>query len=163
MSSFPFLREKRPDWAGGEKGDQTAAEQKGATSSPIKHCFETLVTSTRTAHSDTRLAHSCLFQLNQRPTVDELRDRKILIRFSDYVEVAKAQDYDRRADKPWTRLSAADKVRVGHTMLIFTTWMPKQVHKSIGLSKYQTSFPKSLTYYSSWPYCMLLSSAHLNN
>jgi len=42
--------------------------------------------------------------------VDELRDRKILIRFSDYVEVAKAQDYDRRADKPWTRLSAADKV-----------------------------------------------------
>lgn len=52
------------------------------------------------------------FQLNQRPTVDELRDRKILIRFSDYVEVAKAQDYDRRADKPWTRLSAADKVGV---------------------------------------------------
>lgn len=51
-----------------------------------------------------------IFQLNQRPTVDELRDRKILIRFSDYVEVAKAQDYDRRADKPWTRLSAADKV-----------------------------------------------------
>ncbi|MBN3309069.1 PHAR3 regulator, partial [Amia calva] len=51
-------------------------------------------------------------KLNQRPTVDELRDRKILIRFSDYVEVAKAQDYDRRADKPWTRLSAADKVSV---------------------------------------------------
>lgn len=51
-----------------------------------------------------------IFQLNQRPTVDELRDRKILIRFSDYVEVAKAQDYDRRADKPWTRLSASDKV-----------------------------------------------------
>lgn len=50
------------------------------------------------------------FQLNQRPTVDELRERKILIRFSDYVEVAKAQDYDRRADKPWTRLSASDKV-----------------------------------------------------
>lgn len=42
--------------------------------------------------------------------MDELRERKILIRFSDYVEVAKAQDYDRRADKPWTRLSAADKV-----------------------------------------------------
>uniref|UniRef100_A0A3B4X8W6 Phosphatase and actin regulator n=1 Tax=Seriola lalandi dorsalis TaxID=1841481 RepID=A0A3B4X8W6_SERLL len=51
-------------------------------------------------------------KLNQRPTVDELRDRKILIRFSDYVEVAKAQDYDRRADKPWTRLSAADKVKI---------------------------------------------------
>ncbi|KAJ6665738.1 hypothetical protein lerEdw1_002108 [Lerista edwardsae] len=53
-----------------------------------------------------------LLALNQRPTVDELRDRKILIRFSDYVEVAKAQDYDRRADKPWTRLSAADKAAI---------------------------------------------------
>lgn len=49
-------------------------------------------------------------QLSQRPTVEELRERKILIRFSDYVEVADAQDYDRRADKPWTRLTAADKV-----------------------------------------------------
>lgn len=57
-------------------------------------------------------------QLNQRPTVDELRDRKILIRFSDYVEVAKAQDYDRRADKPWTRLSAADKVLTNHKVLL---------------------------------------------
>ncbi len=26
------------------------------------------------------------------------------------MEVAEAQDYDRRADKPWTRLTAADKV-----------------------------------------------------
>lgn len=58
-------------------------------------------------------------QLNQRPTVDELRDRKILIRFSDYVEVAKAQDYDRRADKPWTRLSAADKVALKPLSLVF--------------------------------------------
>lgn len=43
--------------------------------------------------------------------MEELREAKILIRFSDYVEVAEAQDYDRRADKPWTRLTAADKVR----------------------------------------------------
>lgn len=49
------------------------------------------------------------FQLSQRPTVEELRQAKILIRFSDYVEVSDAQDYDRRADKPWTRLTAADK------------------------------------------------------
>lgn len=60
-----------------------------------------------------------IFQLNQRPTVDELRDRKILIRFSDYVEVAKAQDYDRRADKPWTRLSAADKVDKNSSLMFF--------------------------------------------
>ncbi|KAJ0058823.1 hypothetical protein NL108_000524, partial [Boleophthalmus pectinirostris] len=48
-------------------------------------------------------------KLSQRPTVEELRQAKILIRFSDYVEVSDAQDYDRRADKPWTRLTAADK------------------------------------------------------
>lgn len=42
--------------------------------------------------------------------MEELREAKILIRFSDYVELAEAQDYDRRADKPWTRLTAADKV-----------------------------------------------------
>ncbi|KAK1797307.1 hypothetical protein P4O66_008687, partial [Electrophorus voltai] len=48
-------------------------------------------------------------KLSQRPTVEQLRQAKILIRFSDYVEVADAQDYDRRADKPWTRLTAADK------------------------------------------------------
>uniref|UniRef100_A0A8C8BU60 Phosphatase and actin regulator n=1 Tax=Oncorhynchus tshawytscha TaxID=74940 RepID=A0A8C8BU60_ONCTS len=51
-------------------------------------------------------------QLSQRPTVEELREAKILTRFSDYVEVADAQDYDRRADKPWTRLTAADKAAI---------------------------------------------------
>lgn len=56
-----------------------------------------------------------VFQLSQRPTVEELRRAKILIRFNDYVEVADAQDYDRRTDKPWTRLTAADKASFGHT------------------------------------------------
>ncbi|XP_035375882.1 phosphatase and actin regulator 1-like isoform X2 [Electrophorus electricus] len=51
-------------------------------------------------------------KLSQRPTVEQLRQAKILIRFSDYVEVADAQDYDRRADKPWTRLTAADKAAI---------------------------------------------------
>lgn len=58
---------------------------------------------------------SSILQLSQRPTVEELREAKILIRFSDYVEVAEAQDYDRRADKPWTRLTAADKVNLTHS------------------------------------------------
>lgn len=61
----------------------------------------------------------CLLQLSQRPTVEELRQAKILIRFSDYVEVSDAQDYDRRADKPWTRLTAADKASITRTRLIF--------------------------------------------
>lgn len=50
-----------------------------------------------------------LSQLSQRPTVAELQARKIL-RFHEYVEVTEAQDYDRRADKPWTKLTPADKV-----------------------------------------------------
>lgn len=45
-----------------------------------------------------------------RPTIDELKERKI-IRFNDYVEVTQANNYDRRADKPWTRLTPKDKVR----------------------------------------------------
>uniref|UniRef100_A0A8B9HG87 Phosphatase and actin regulator 1 n=1 Tax=Astyanax mexicanus TaxID=7994 RepID=A0A8B9HG87_ASTMX len=74
--------------------------------------------------------------LNQRPTVDELRDRKILIRFSDYVEVAKAQDYDRRADKPWTRLSAADKAAIRKELNEFKS-TEMEVHAS---SKHLTRF-----------------------
>ncbi|XP_026053079.1 phosphatase and actin regulator 1 isoform X5 [Carassius auratus] len=57
------------------------------------------------------IRHRLSRKLSQRPTVEELRYAKILIRFCDYVEVADAQDYDRRSDKPWTRLTAADKVR----------------------------------------------------
>lgn len=41
----------------------------------------------------------------------ELVARRIL-RFNEYVEVTDAKDYDRRADKPWTRLTPADKVGV---------------------------------------------------
>jgi hypothetical protein len=41
--------------------------------------------------------------------VEELRERKI-IRFNDYVEVTEAEEADRRADKPWTRLTPKDKV-----------------------------------------------------
>uniref|UniRef100_A0A4W6EVD3 Phosphatase and actin regulator n=1 Tax=Lates calcarifer TaxID=8187 RepID=A0A4W6EVD3_LATCA len=48
-------------------------------------------------------------KLSVRPTVAELVARRIL-RFNEYVEVTDAKDYDRRADKPWTRLTPADKV-----------------------------------------------------
>ncbi|XP_017331835.1 phosphatase and actin regulator 4B isoform X5 [Ictalurus punctatus] len=50
-------------------------------------------------------------KLSQRPTVAELQARKIL-RFHEYVEVTHAQDYDRRADKPWTKLTPADKAAI---------------------------------------------------
>lgn len=84
----------------------------------------------------TRLADwvclSLSLQLSQRPTVEELRERKILIRFSDYVEVADAQDYDRRADKPWTRLTAADKVSRGECWRVggrVICWVSRWAHR----------------------------------
>ncbi|CAF1104654.1 unnamed protein product [Rotaria sp. Silwood1] len=47
-------------------------------------------------------------KLSFRPSIQELRDRKI-IRFCDYIEVSECDDVDRRADKPWTRLTQRDK------------------------------------------------------
>ena len=54
--------------------------------------------------------------------MEELREAKILIRFSDYVDVSDAQDYDRRADKPWTRLTAADKASTPSTCSPLPQW-----------------------------------------
>ncbi|XP_028845776.1 phosphatase and actin regulator 2 isoform X4 [Denticeps clupeoides] len=50
-------------------------------------------------------------KLSVRPTVAELVARRIL-RFNEYVEVTDAKDYDRRADKPWTRLTPAEKAAI---------------------------------------------------
>uniref|UniRef100_A0A7N8XAL8 Phosphatase and actin regulator n=1 Tax=Mastacembelus armatus TaxID=205130 RepID=A0A7N8XAL8_9TELE len=74
--------------------------------------------------------------LSQRPTVEELRQAKILIRFSDYVEVSDAQDYDRRADKPWTRLTAADKAAIRKELNDFKS-NEMEVHES---SRHLTRF-----------------------
>ena len=46
--------------------------------------------------------------LTQIWSILELRERKI-IRFCDYIEVSECDDVDRRADKPWTRLTPRDK------------------------------------------------------
>ncbi|XP_056326167.1 phosphatase and actin regulator 1 [Danio aesculapii] len=75
-------------------------------------------------------------KLSQRPTVEELRQAKILIRFSDYVEVSDAQDYDRRTDKPWTRLTAADKAAIRKELNDFKS-NEMEVHES---SRHLTRF-----------------------
>jgi len=41
--------------------------------------------------------------------VTELKERRI-IKFNDYIEVTEVELYDRRADKPWLRLTPKDKV-----------------------------------------------------
>lgn len=50
-------------------------------------------------------------KLSIRPTVTELKQRRIM-RFNEFVEVSEAQDYDRRADKPWTRLTTKEKAAI---------------------------------------------------
>lgn len=60
-----------------------------------------------------------LLQLSLRPTVAELQARRIL-RFNEYVEVTDSPDYDRRADKPWARLTPADKART--LVALAMTW-----------------------------------------
>lgn len=39
----------------------------------------------------------------------ELKERRI-IKFNDYIEVTEVELYDRRADKPWLKLTPKDKV-----------------------------------------------------
>ncbi|XP_019740280.1 phosphatase and actin regulator 1 [Hippocampus comes] len=81
-------------------------------------------------------------KLSQRPTVEELREAKILIRFSDYVEVAEAQDYDRRADKPWTRLTAADKAAIRKELNEFKSTEMDVHESSRHLTRYRKPPPK---------------------
>ncbi|KAL3998021.1 RPEL repeat family protein [Acanthocheilonema viteae] len=52
-----------------------------------------------------------LRKLSFRPTIQELKDKQI-IKFNDYVEVTEAEAYDRKADKPWTRLTSIDKALI---------------------------------------------------
>ncbi|XP_077207112.1 phosphatase and actin regulator 2 isoform X4 [Paroedura picta] len=57
------------------------------------------------------LKRSLSRKLSLRPTVAELQARRILC-FNEYVEVTDSPDYDRRADKPWARLTPADKAAI---------------------------------------------------
>lgn len=57
-------------------------------------------------------------KLSYRPTIQELKDKRI-IKFHDYVEVTEVEDYDRRADKPWTRLTPKDKAAIRNELNLF--------------------------------------------
>lgn len=65
------------------------------------HCFHCSFSSIPCSH--------CL-QLSFRPTVTELKQRNV-IKFNDYVEVTEVDLVDRKADKPWLRLTPRDKVK----------------------------------------------------
>lgn len=74
-------------------------------------------------------------KLSVRPTVAELVARRIL-RFNEYVEVTDASSYDRRADKPWTRLTPADKAAIRKELNEFKS-REMEVHED---SKHFTRF-----------------------
>ncbi|EDV23051.1 uncharacterized protein TRIADDRAFT_57921 [Trichoplax adhaerens] len=50
-------------------------------------------------------------RLSNRPSITELKARKI-IQFSDYVHLLDVDEYDRRSDKPWTRLTSKQKAAI---------------------------------------------------
>uniref|UniRef100_A0A0N4ZIF4 Phosphatase and actin regulator n=1 Tax=Parastrongyloides trichosuri TaxID=131310 RepID=A0A0N4ZIF4_PARTI len=52
-----------------------------------------------------------LRKLSFRPTVEELKYKQI-IKFNDYVEVMEAEMYNRKGDKPWTRLTPSEKASI---------------------------------------------------
>lgn len=74
-------------------------------------------------------------KLSIRPPVSELKQRRIA-RFSDFVEVSEAQDYDRRADKPWTRLTTKEKATIRKELNEYKS-MEMEVHED---SKHMTRF-----------------------
>ncbi len=65
--------------------------------------------------------------LTYRPTIAELREKRI-IRFYDYIEVTEVEDYDRRADKPWTRLTPRDKALIRNELNLYKS-TEMQVHE----------------------------------
>ena len=76
-------------------------------------------------------------KLSYRPTIQELKDKRI-IRFCDYIEVTEVEDYDRRADKPWTRLTPKDKALIRNELNLYKS-TEMEVHEE---SRHLTRFHK---------------------
>lgn len=74
-------------------------------------------------------------KLSIRPSVSELKQRRIM-RFNDFVEVSEAQDYDRRADKPWTRLTTKEKAAIRRELNEYKS-LEMEVHED---SKHMTRY-----------------------
>jgi len=76
-------------------------------------------------------------KLSIRPTVSELRKRKIL-KFSEFIDVVNCEQYDRSADKPWTRLTPRDKASIRKELNDFKS-LEMEVHEE---SRHLTRFHK---------------------
>ena len=76
-------------------------------------------------------------KLSIRPSVAELRKRKIL-KFSEFIDVVNCEEYDRSADKPWTRLTPRDKASIRKELNDFKS-SEMEVHQE---SRHLTRFHK---------------------
>jgi len=76
-------------------------------------------------------------KLSIRPSVAELRKRKIL-KFSEFIDVVNCEEYDRSADKPWTRLTPRDKASIRKELNDFKS-LEMEVHED---SRHLTRFHK---------------------
>lgn len=78
--------------------------------------------------------------MSQRSSVRELKEKKIL-KFDAYVDVGNTYstvEYDRSCDRPWTRLTTADKISIKRELNEFKRKeMP--VHEE---SRHRTRFHK---------------------
>jgi hypothetical protein len=89
-------------------------------------------------------------RLSQRPSVSLLKKKKI-IKFEEYVDVYEVQYVDRKAEKPWTKLTATDKAMIRKELNEYKVikicggifYIGKAKH--FFFEKYQISFGKKMT------------------
>nr|XP_032815233.1 phosphatase and actin regulator 1-like [Petromyzon marinus] len=58
------------------------------------------------------------------------------LRFSEAVQVTEVQDYDRRSDKPWTRLTASDKAAIRRELNTYKSCEMEVHHHSRHLTRF---------------------------
>lgn len=88
-------------------------------------------------HKQEETKHILQRKLSIRPSVAELKRRKIL-KFSEYIEVLDCEEYDRTAEKPWTKLTPRDKAMIRRELNDFKS-SEMEVHHD---SRHMTRFHK---------------------
>ena len=71
-----------------------------------------------------------------------------IIKFNDYIEVTPCHEYDRRADKPWTRLTPKDKASIRKELNDFKSNEMDVHEESRHLTRYVKGCVISNTYFS---------------
>lgn len=86
--------------------------------------------------------------------MEELREKKI-IKFNEYIECTDAHEYDRRADKPWTRLTPRDKVTFQISVIYSDELRTKELQNKVFISS-QESFMENYLQHGTGMTCFCL-------